>query len=444
MQHDYEMKMKYFIMMFMLIVANNSTFATAKVTRSQNNFNLQQILQKSYDNSPKLQAAKAALAAAKSLRKQSSVMLNPELIYRKESFGGGGAYKFYSPQQNVYGVSQTLEIGGKITARENIADENIKIAQLNQVVTKLDLKRDVTIAYAKIVASQETLELAKQQHQLAKNVLHDANARIAEAASPLIQRSRAEIAIYFADITLAKAQHGLELERKHIAILMAEDNFNLSLDNKYFYDLSEINWDSKQKLLASNPDMLQLENNIAHSKAVVKLEKANAVPNPRLDAGVIEIPVANDKAFMVGVSVPIQLFNSNHDNIKSAQHQVRKTSFEAKQALLDASATLVQAEEAMHDAYIRAEILNDKMLPSAIKTLELAKDGYARGRFLQSEVRDSQRALFDIQLQLVVAMLEFHSNKAQIDRMIVNLTDAKNIAKLDDIKLDDIGSANLE
>lgn len=372
---------------------------------------------KALAQSPRLKGYESAIKAALGEERQASAFQNPEVSLSKENIRSGNAYRAISPPQNTVGVSQTLDIGGKISAREDIATKGVEIATLDRQAAKLDLIRDVTIAYAEAIAAEENFRLAAEQKSLAEDVLKSVSMRVGAAAAPLIQESRAEVERSAALIALNQAKREKEITRKKLAALMGDTALQATLDTKGFYAITKPTLSSLDEKLKSNPDLIKLESSLQQSKARVDLERANAIPNPTLNAGVVRLPSANSHALVVGLSLPIPVLNANRGNIEKARHELTRTELENRQSVLNLATDLTQAREWMDNAYLQARTLKTEVLPSAEKAFSLAREGYGLGRFPYLEVLDAQRSLFAVRQQQVAAIKEFHSAKSQVERL---------------------------
>ena len=71
----------------------------------------------------------------------------------------------------------------------------------------------------------------------------------------------------------------------------------------------------------------------------------------------------------------------------------------------------------MQNAYTQATMLKTKIVPSAEKSFELAREGYLLGRFLYLDVLDTQRGLFEAKQQYIEALREYHAAKAGVERL---------------------------
>lgn len=388
---------------------------------------LDEVIRKALAGSPRLKASGKGIAAALGEERQAGAWSNPEVGYALENFGGGIAYKVISPRQHSYSVSQLIETGGKISAREEIAGKGVEIASLDSQAAALDVVRDVTIAYADVVAAEENVRLAAEQKELAEDVLRSVSVRVRAAAAPLIQRNRAEVERSTATIVLDKANRECDIARRKLAALIGEEQFNLPLDTAAFFAITEPKAVTAGGEIKSNPDIAKINSSLEQAEARLELEKANAIPDPRLSGSIVDIPIANDRAFVIGVSFPIPVFNANRGNIEKARSEISRTELVNRQLVLNVKSELTQAYEQMQSAYVQATTLKTEVLPSASSAFQLAREGYNLGRFPYLEVLDAQRSLFSVKQQQIEAIRAFHAARAQVERLT-----AAHLADLDD------------
>lgn len=416
-------------LLFAIMLTNNPAFAepekqtetpppaAAAAPVKAASFTLDDAIAKALVQSPRLKAYGSGVAVARGEQRQARAWVNPEVGVEAENVADQGAYKGFDSTEVTYGVTQEIPIGGKISARESIAGKGLEIASLDEQVATLDVIRDVTIAYAEIVAAEENVHLATEQKELAEDVLKSVSVRVGAAAAPLIQKSRAEVERSTATIVLDKANRERSISRKKLAALMGGKRFTKPLDSAAFYAMAKPKAASLEEKLKAIPDLLKLNSSLEQSKARLELEQANAIPDPRLSVGVRDFRDSGDQAFIVGVSLPIPVFNANRGNIEKARHEVSRTEMDNRQLALNTSAELTQSHERMENAYVQAETLKTEILPSADKAFRLAREGYGLGRFLYLEVLDAQRSLFGVKQQQIEAIREFHTAKAQVERL---------------------------
>ena len=83
---------------------------------------------------------------------------------------------------------------------------------------------------------------------------------------------------------------------------------------------------------ANNPDIARWKSELKQRRAVVALEKSKSVPDITVSAGTKYLAGPDDTAFVVGVSIPLPIFDRNQGNISAARAQLNKTRELARQA----------------------------------------------------------------------------------------------------------------
>ncbi len=366
--------------------------------------------------SPRMQAYQKAIAAAKGELRQSTAWINPDINIGTDNIAGSGQYKNFSSAEANYGVGQEFEIGGQIAARERIAENSVAIASLESQAGQLDLIRDVTVAYYQRIAAEESVSLAQEQKRIAEDVLRSVNVRVGAAAAPLLQRSRAEVERSTASIALEKAYQEKNTAQAAFDALLGDPRIPGKLDSGDFF-LADKSAPVTEAMLEETPAKKRLDASLQKAQARTDLEKANAIPNPRLNAGVRNFYSSNDQAFVVGLSMPIPILNGNNGNIEKASQDALRIEMEGRQTMLDLRAELRQVQARVDNSYKQAQLLKTEILPSANRGFQLAREGYSLGRFAYLEVLDAQRSLSSAKRQYIDALRDFHTAKAQLERL---------------------------
>jgi cobalt-zinc-cadmium efflux system outer membrane protein len=395
---------------------NNVGKATAPIAITKG-ISLDSVIEDALRNSPHLKAFNSSVAAAKGEQAQSGLWKNPELGIEAENIAGGGNYKGFDSAEVTYGVSQELSLGGKLDARKSIADKGLELAELDYQSTALNVIADVTKAYIDVIAADENVRLATEQRDLADDVLKSVSVRVGAAAAPLIQKSRAEVESYTATIAKDKAIRERNIAINKLAKLMGKEKLKTQFDSAALYATDKPDFNDLEGRLSSNPDIIKLNAALEQSQGFLDLEKANAIPDPRLNVGVRDFQDTGDQAFVVGVSIPIPVFDANSGNIEKATHEVIKTEFDNRQFMLNANTELSDLQQRIESAYTQIQTIQNDILPSANKAFGLAREGYGLGRFPYLDVLDAQRSLFAVKQQHIEALKEFHTAKAEIERL---------------------------
>lgn len=383
-------------------------------------------IERALAESPRLKSFGFARMASKGARGQAGALPNPEIGVEAENFSGKGPYKGFDSAEVTYGVSQLVEIGGKRSARQDAANQGYQIASFEYQAARLDVIRDVKIAYAEAVAAKEAVALAEKQKSLASEVLENVIQRVNAAAEPLFQRSKSEVALATSEMALDKAQRDYTIARKQLAALWGADAPGTELDSTYFFEITAPEPMTDAETLKRNPDFVRWDAELARSRANLDLERANAIPDPSLSVGVRDFRDSGDRAFVAGVSIPIPVFNMNRGNIERARNEVSKTESDKRSAEIGLSTELTRSQQELENAYRQAQSLKNTILPAAEKSYSLSRQGYRAGKFPYLEVLDAQRTLVEARAQYNDTLKEYHSKRAEVERLTAKNLPATN------------------
>lgn len=407
------MKKLYYAWLIAILFTSNAGFAaeTGKLTLSA-------AIEKALAGSPRLKASSEARQASEGERRQAGLLPNPALSIEAENLAGRGAYRGVDAAETTIGISQLIEIGGKRSARQAMADGNIALSSQELASVKLDIIRDVTIAYADALATAEQLKLAHAQKKLAAEVLESVTKRVNAAAEPLIQKSKAEVAHSTAMIALDRAEREHQLARQKLALQWGESRTDFVLDERGFDMVAEPEpIETFIKKLENNPDYKRWNSELDRRKAALELEKAGAIPDPSISVGVRDFRDTGDQAFVMGLSLPLPVLNQNQGSIQRAGHEVSKADAERETARLAMLNQLNQTWQGLQGSYRQAMSLKESIIPAAEKAFSLARQGYSAGKFPYLEVLDAQRTLFDARVQYYQALQACHTKRAELHRL---------------------------
>ena len=144
--------------------------------------------------SPVLRAADERRGARRGDRIQAGLLPNPEVAVDGENLAGSGPYRGARALETTVGVAQRLELGGKRSARVDVADAGTVLAERDYQAARLDLVRNVSVAYAETVFARRATEIATELLRVADDVLRIVSERVTGGKEQLIQARKAEVA----------------------------------------------------------------------------------------------------------------------------------------------------------------------------------------------------------------------------------------------------------
>lgn len=392
---------------------------------------LKTAISRALQSSPRLKSAARSVRAAESVYSESGRWANPEIGIQAENITGNGRYKNFKSAEITYGISQTLEIGGKRSKRKAITEQDVALSRHEQMTTHLSVIHEAKVAHIHAVAAQEMHKLAQEQKETASHLFQEVNERVEVGRESIIQRNKAEIILSTAQLALELAQTELEYTKHTLSHLWGDDDLHFSLDNSIFFRLSPPikKTIAKLKMLQNNPKYRCTDSNLIKKKAIQSLERSKMIPDPNLNLGVRELRETRNRAFIVGLSIPIPIFKTNRGNIERARQEVHKARSDQRAIYHDLSNSLEKALKSQMNSYHNASTLKKTILLSAGKTFTLARQGYSAGKFSYLEVLDAQRTLFDLKKQYIMALKNYQTAKAMVEKITADCIEDKSDSK---------------
>ncbi|MBL6080789.1 TolC family protein [Belnapia sp. T18] len=369
---------------------------------------------------PILRSAEAGRQAAQGDRVTAGLRPNPDFSFNAENIGGSGSYGGIRSLETTYSLSQRIETGGKRQARMTAADRAVALTSLDVEAVRLDLAREVVRALAEAVASGRAVEIARERVRLADEVLRATRARVEAGREAFPQQRRAEVARETAAVFAERSQREAGSALRALSVLLATLGVDvMPARAAWFDDLGPRPEPARAAALPPGQlDRTRLDALIDQRRAELDLQRRNAIPDVAVGGGVRRFREASgDTAFVLGLSVPLPIFDRNQGNILRAGAELNRAEAEAERGRLYLDASLANAERRLDQAWRAADSLRRVVLPAAGEAAASAREGYAGGKFSLLEVLDAQRALSDAREQLNAALLEVQQVRADIARL---------------------------
>lgn len=379
-------------------------------------FTLAQALERAGATSPAIESGAAGVLAAQAARSVAGLRPNPELNIQTENVAGSGDYRGFRSAETTAQVTLPLELGGKRPARVALANAQQDRAQIEQAVIAADLRLAVTQAYVTAVSAAERATVAQRQVTIAAEALRSAQVRVrAGRASPL-EAQRAELAHLNAQATQEQAERLANVARANLGRMIGAPVAG-ALDLNWFETLAvagPVDRAAVSDMLTGRAAALD----VATADAQVRLAGAQRVPDLQLFAGPRRLSGSNDTAMLMGINIPLQIF----DNGGAAQAQARAerqradatrrmTEIQLDQAIASADAEVANAETA-------ARIASGPALAAAQEAARIARIGYREGKFGQIDLIEAERALLDTRMAAIDALATYHDASARRDRLV--------------------------
>ncbi len=147
---------------------------------------LAEALSTAMDANPDLAAARQEIGISEGVRKQAGLIPNPEISYDVEDTRR-------NTSTTTVTLSQPLELGGKRSARIEVATYGQTVAQLELDRRVNGLRADVVQFFYAALRAQTGLNLAKQSLELTERGLRIVDGRVRAGKSSPVEATRAQV-----------------------------------------------------------------------------------------------------------------------------------------------------------------------------------------------------------------------------------------------------------
>lgn len=386
---------------------------------------LRQVLVLALMRNPELAAFSWEVRAKEAEIIQAGLLPNPELGAELEEFAGSAERRGIDAAQSTLQIGQTILLGGKRAKRVRLAVSERDLAGWDYEAKRLDVLTEVTQAFVDVLVAQEQVALSRELVGVARGVLESASERVKAGKVSPLEETKASVELTNSRIGLEKAQRGLDAARKRLSNLWGQTAVTFARAEGSLADIAPIPaLDRIERLIAQNPDVARWIRETENRSAALEVEKAKAIPDVTVSAGWQRFNDNGENAAVVGITIPIPLFDRNQGAIMQAKRKQAKARQESRAAALKANTTLADSYQSLSSFLAEAAGLKEQVLPAAQQAFNTAQEGYREGKFGFLEVLDAERTLFETRGRYIDALSGYHKSRAEVERLIGERLDA--------------------
>lgn len=359
-----------------------------------------------------LSAAGRELEAIEATIIQAQVRPNPELATSIEDTRR--ATRITRLQLN-----QPIELGGKRAARIDAAERGRDAASAELDIKRAEIHAIVVAAFYDVLVAQERLRLAQASVELAQRATSAASRRVAAGKVSPVEETRARVAEAGVRVEWTLAGSELATARKRLAGTWgnAMPRFErVDGDLEALPPLPALA-DLNSRLVTS-PKLLRARIEVDRRQALEEVERSRRIPNVTVSLGAMRNEQVGLDQAIVGVSIPIPMFDRNQGNLLEALRRTDKSRDELSVTEIRLSNELAQTHERLNTARQEVVSLQRDILPGAQSAYDAATKGFELGKFSFLEVLDAQRTSFQAKSQYLRALAEAYRSAAEIERIL--------------------------
>lgn len=391
---------------------------------------LRRALSLALGSNPKLQAFDQGIRAAEARIVEAGLWSNPELELEVDEVGGTGELAGTDAAEFSVRLAQTFPLGGDRRSRRDLAKYQARFADREYEVVRTQILTDVTQRFVQALAAQRNLAVAEQELDLAQEIQTAVKKRVEAGTSAEIEQVRARVPVAKAEVQVQQWKRRLATAHRQLALSWGSRKPRFTAVTGDLEDLTKPpSPDVLASLISRNPQVAQWAVKASIHRAEEDLARATAVPDLTAGIGMKRFNESDETAFLIGISLPLPLFDRNLGDRQAARAEANAAEFRTREAELRLEHQLSSAWTQLANAYEEAVMLRKRALPAAREAFNVTRRAFENGDVDFIDVLDAERTLVALHTRHVTALVEHHTAAADIEGLIGRSLDALSAEK---------------
>ncbi len=366
--------------------------------RGQVSLSLHDAVVEGLANNPSAAISRERVDQAQALKTQAALKPNPRLYLQTEDirWWGNPAFSYWHATEDYAYLGQVFETGGKRARRIDVASADVHASELQDNLVKRQLQATIIMNYWTAAGAAQLRDLYQRYLRTYQEDEDYIRNRVKEGVTPEVDLMRIQIErdrVRVQSINAARdyERASVELYRAMGRTDFPETTLTDPLDKPVQIPLPDI-----QTVLADRLEDHVSRQAIARAEANLKLQQANAKPDPEALAGYKRD--VNFDTLYAALQIDLPVRNRNQGNIGSAQAELSI----AKSNLYRTDAN-IRADFASALREYQLEQSTVSQLPqtraTADETVRLARAAYREGGIDLLRLLDAERSRIDFEIQ---------------------------------------------
>ena len=391
-----------------------STAELPRLGKSQENpenplVELAELERLAFENNPTLAQARAEIRTGEARRLQSGLYPNPTAGYVGEEIRGG------SPEGGQHGffVSQTLVLGGKLGLNQEIAGHDVRISELEAEEQRLRVTNGVKLAFYRVLAAQEMLDLERDLLAIAEDKLRTEGELRNLGQVDDAELLQVEVEHQHREMTVAIRESALRQAWRSLAAIVGVPDLPARTAAGNLEEVPAALDEARvlERLTRESPAVLIAQEVVNRARAQITRAEKEPIPNLELRGGLQNNrEILESTGVRVGlqgfleVGVPLPLFNRNQGSVAAAEAQLERSVREVERVALVLRERASSHFEVYETSRIMVERYRGELLPRARRAYELRVEGHGLMLASYPQVLEARARLFELQAEYVSAL----------------------------------------
>lgn len=345
---------------------------------------------------------------------------SPELSVETENILGKGSLRQFNAMENTFQISQEIPLGKQRSSGIAVSNAETDLARKEYELLRNEVIESVYSAYILALESRELAALAFKLKELSEIVTQVVQSRADAGKISPVEASRASLSLMQASIHQQEADSAYRSQLRNLLSLTGIPCDDYPQLAKEIPDLPvSIPETGIPGKIA--PLLERFDCELALRQTTILAARSERWPRLALSGGYRWFEESGERAYTAGFSLQFPSFRKSSGTLQKALVMLDKTREAQRSERHQLELELETLREEMGTSLISHRLLKETLLGKAEQVFEDTREGFKYGKFDYLEVLDSQRTLFDIQLQTVRYATRAHLNLARLAALTGNL-----------------------
>jgi outer membrane protein, heavy metal efflux system len=260
-----------------------------------------------------LVAARYDIETADAEKLTARLRPNPQLSVGLSDLPVNLSGPFIKEQTYSYGISQTIELGGKRSKRIETANAVSDLVRGQFQMAVWQLTNDLKRKFYTVVLNQSLLNLARENETTFAEIVKHTTELVNAGEISGLDLERVEVEKLKFDTDLANSQRDYEVALRDLRFALGGDYraMDLEITGTIDYEPHQFSRDELIDLaLAARPDLKAAKLGEKAADANIRLQNAQRIPDLSVGGGVDQVP-AGTSTFTFGVGITLPLSDRN-------------------------------------------------------------------------------------------------------------------------------------
>ena len=358
--------------------------------------------------------------------KQAKLWTNPELSVSQTGFGSN------QDQELSIGVSQRLDIFGERKSAQRLAQLSKDQSDLNQRIYQAQLELAVKYQWSQLAIFELERNVVQEQLNVSEENLNAIQKRYQAGSVAQVDVDRARLSHAENARLYRQADLQVQVAKQQLSNLWgdADKSIRIGLNPQSLWP-SSIH-QQVQEYLADNLFEKSRQLQVLQAKATVAQLKASARPNPTVNLGVNRTrspETSTDNALVVGVSIPLNIFNRQQYGVQIAQAKQdllsRQQEFYLRQNALQVGTLLTE----LQGLEVQFKAVDESQIPLAAQVQRKTLQGFTVGKFAVNDVQLATLQLQEVRLRKVQLLKDGWQRAIEAESLSLGIEPSQIMAK---------------